>query len=552
MGLLAAIWNWFRQLLGLVLPFFSKARDLKGMGSQLRAVLHVVVLVIILVLLAILHNLLDLGQLIKAPYPLLQKGWLPLLFLLVYVLMWLGWWLWKLLQPEEEASVFPDIDDAWAEAVKALEQGNIDLTEAPLFIVVGKPAAPEEALFAAAKLNFTVKQSPRRGDAPLHVYANRDGVYVSCAGACLSGRQSEVLLGSSAGGLPGESALGSGESALGGGGSEDMFKTVQPGGLMKEMQAVLARAREQGRDPSQLSEDEKREIRGLVAQEEAQRGGRKTGPRPQIMRNTEEVERCTARLRHLCRLIVRDRRPFCPANGILFLVPYAGADSEEDANQTAATIHQDLASIRDVLRVHIPVFAMVCDLERAAGFKEFMERFPEDQKQRRLGQRFPLCPDLPQDKLSPSIDSCVQWIFQVVFPTWIYKLFRVESPGRDDVNHVVAGNCRLYQLMGQMRDRQKRFGRIVSRALVLEEGGPPLFGGCYVGATGSDPSTEQGFVAGTFRRLTENQNFVSWTDQALAEESDYKRLTTYGYVGIVVLVIALVGIGYWLWQGRQG
>src|SRR5207253_8500431 len=137
--------------------------------------------------------------LLPVRWALLRHGWAPLLFLLIYVLMWLGWWLWKLLQPEEEASVFPDIDEAWAEAVKALEQGNIDITEVPLFLVVGKPAAAEEAMFAAAQLNLTVKQSPRRGDAPLHVYANRDGLYVTCAGACLSGRQAEILAAASGG-----------------------------------------------------------------------------------------------------------------------------------------------------------------------------------------------------------------------------------------------------------------------------------------------------------------------------------------------------------------
>jgi hypothetical protein len=547
MGLFAKIWNGIRQLLGLVFPFFAKARDLKGVGPQLRMVLHVVMLVAILVGVAIIHRLLDLGRLIKAPYAILRDYWSPLLILLIYVIGWLGWWLWKLLQPAEEASDFPDIDQAWDEALKALDQGNIDITEVPLFLIVGKPAAPEEAMFAAAQLNLTVKQSPRRADAPVHVYGNRDGVYVTCTGACLSGRQAEILASGSV-----ESALGGGgESGLGGGvgaSSEDMFRTVQPGGLMKEMQAVLARAREQGRDPSELTEEEKREMRGLVAQEEAQRGGRKTGPRPQIMKNAPEVERCSGRLRHLCRLIVRDRRPYCPANGILFLVPFAGADSDDDAAQTGGAIHQDLVNIRDVLRVHVPVFAMICDLEKASGFKEFLERFPADQRQRRVGQRYPLCPDLPPEKLSSSIESCVQWICQVVFPTWIYKLFRLESPGREEVETAVAGNCRLYQLLGQMRERQKRFARIVSRALLLEASGPLLFGGCYVGATGSEASTEQGFVAGTFRRLTENQNYVSWTDQALAEEADYSRLTTYGYVGIAVITIALVGLGYYFYQ----
>src|SRR5439155_2144823 len=192
MGFLAAIWNGFRQLLGLILPFFSRARDLKGMGPQFRRFLHILLVVVILVGLGILNRVMDWDKLVPAPWPLPQI-WLPLLFLLVYILSWLGWWLWKLLEPVEEASVFPDIDEAWAEGMKALEQGNIDITEVPLFLVVGKSAAPEEAMFAAAQLNLSVKQSPRRGDAPVHVYANRDGLYVTCAGACLSGRQAEIL-----------------------------------------------------------------------------------------------------------------------------------------------------------------------------------------------------------------------------------------------------------------------------------------------------------------------------------------------------------------------
>jgi IcmF-related N-terminal domain len=542
MGLIAAIWNRFRQLLGLVLPFFSKAKDLKGTGPALRRFLHVLLLVIILAGLAVLNWVLDFDKLLPVRWALLRHGFLPLLFLLLYVLMWLGWWLWKLLQPEQETSDFPDIDEAWDEALRTLDQASIDITEVPLFLVVGKPATPEEALFASAQLNLSVKQAPRRSDAPVHVYANRDGVYVTCAGACLSGRQAEILAGSGGGS---ESSYSGGDSPAGGDG-EDRFKTVQAGGLMKEMQAVLARAREQGRDPGDLTEDEKREIRALVAQEEAQRGGgRQTAPRPQIMKNAPEVERYTARLRHVCRLIVRDRRPYCPANGVLFLVPYAGADSDDDAAQTGGALHQDLLTIREALRVHVPIFAMICDLEKAPGFKEFLERFPADQRQRRLGQRYPLCPDLPPEKLAGSIESCVQWIGQVVFPTWIYKLFRLESPGREELQTVVAGNCRLYQLLGQMRERQKRFARIVSRALLLEAPGPLLFGGCYVGAAGGDGSREQGFVAGTFRRLTENQNYVSWTDEALAEETDNRRFTVYVYVGLGVLAVVVAFLVYW-------
>src|SRR5262249_42620808 len=145
------------------------------MAPSFKKFLHVVLVIGVLVVLGFINYIFHLDNLLRTSIPILAKVWLPLLFLLVYVLSWLGWWLWKLLEPEEEISGFPDIDEAWDEAVRALEEKNIDLTEAPLFLIVGKTAATEEALFAAAQLQLTVKQAPRRSDAPLHVYGNRDG-----------------------------------------------------------------------------------------------------------------------------------------------------------------------------------------------------------------------------------------------------------------------------------------------------------------------------------------------------------------------------------------
>jgi hypothetical protein len=535
MALIAKIWNGVRQLIGLILPFFARARDLRNVGPQFRKVLHVLLVVAILVVLGVIHYLLDLGRLLPTAGLLLRNLWLPFLFLLVYVLSWLGWWLWKLLQPEAEASDFPDIDAAWEEGLSAVNEAGIDLTEAPLFLVLGRPAAPEEALFAAAQLQLTVKQAPRRGDAPLHVYANRDGIYVTCAGASLLGRQAAILC---EGGGP---VPAGGGAQDGGEGQPDPFKTLQPRGVMKEMQEILARAHREGRQPT---EHEQEELRALVAREQAEHGS-PAASRPQLLRNPPEVERLTARLKHLCRLIVRDRRPFCPANGLLVLVPYAGADSDEDANQTAAICHQDLAAVREVFQIHAPVFALIGDLEKAPGFPEFLQRFPEDQRQRRLGQRFPLVPDVAPDKLSPALDSAVQWISQALFPTWVYKLLRVERSSQD-MTGVVRGNTRLYLLMSEMRERQKRFSRILTRGLLLDAPGPLLFGGCYVAGTGADPVKEQGFVAGTFRRLTENQNYVSWTDEALVQETDYRRLSTYGYISLGIFTVVLIGLGYLL------
>src|SRR5262249_25877531 len=62
----------------------------------------------------------------------------------------------------------------------------------------------------------------------------------------------------------------------------------------------------------------------------------KRRPLPPLIHDVAEVARLTARLRSLCRLVVRDRRPLCPINGVLVLVPYAATAADDDASQAAA------------------------------------------------------------------------------------------------------------------------------------------------------------------------------------------------------------------------
>ena len=50
-----------------------------------------------------------------------------------------------------------------------------------------------------------------------------------------------------------------------------------------------------------------------------------------LLRDTEEVERLAACLRHRCSLIGRDRRPFTPLNGILLVIPAAAGASDAAA-----------------------------------------------------------------------------------------------------------------------------------------------------------------------------------------------------------------------------
>ncbi len=452
MAVLSGLWNGLRRVIGLILPVFAKARDFRGMSSGVRWTLH------LLLLAGILVGLFFLNQYVRhwIRHPLLSNIWLPLLFLLVYVLAWLGWWLWKLLGQEEAGSAFPDLDAAWAEALQALNHAGIDVTEVPLFLVLGRPAGPEEGLFQATQLALKVKQAPVGPSAPLHVYANADGIYVTCAGASLLGRQAAFL----AGEVELTVSRGGGDMAP----ADDPERTLRPNeGPDKEVKDLVVQAREEGRD---LTGREKRAIR------------RRAGlPVPQLLKDTSAVEHSTARLKHLCRLIAQTRQPYCPINGMLLLVPFDATDNEEDANQTARICQLDLAAAREVLRVQCPLFALICDLEVAPGFRELIARLPAEQRHRRLGQRFPMLADMKRVNVPEMITGGVSWIFSEMMPGWIYKLFRVEAPGRDDVDEVLGGNIRMYQLLEQMPERGQRLGRVLTRSVLADDSGPSLFGG---------------------------------------------------------------------------
>ena len=94
---------------------------------------------------------------------------------------------------------------------------------------------------------------------------------------------------------------------------------------------------------------------------------------------------------HLCRLIKRDRLGFCPINGILVLLPISAADPKNHPEDTAEACRADLTEAFGVLRA-CPVLVMVPDLERVERFEELIQRLPEAQRGKRMGQRFPWFP----------------------------------------------------------------------------------------------------------------------------------------------------------------
>ncbi len=233
----------------------------------------------------------------------------------------------------------------------------------------------------------------------------------------------------------------------------------------------------------------------------------------------------TSRLQHLCRLIRRDRKPYCPINGVLVLVPHAALEDDISASQTGTACRYDLQVIRQTLEVQCPVFALVCDMERSEGFRQFLLRLPARHNISRLGQRFPLYPDVDEQEIPRLVDTGTSWMANALLPSLVYNLFRLESPGGAGRGREVGAdeslreNTQLYDFLWEMRDQRRRLSRLLTRGLLMDVPRAFYFGGVYLAGTGQNLSA---FIPGVFLRLLQSQNFLSWTTEALATERRYR------------------------------
>ncbi len=540
MQFFSTLLSMIRTWLGLVLPVFAKAGDFRRWSPWVWRTLHILLVFAVLVLMWWLNRRLNLERLLQAVPEDYRQFFLPVLFLLVYALSWLGYWLWVLLGEEEAAAEFPDVDAAWREAVRKLDAQRLALADAPLFLILGRTAAGEDALIQASQAATTVR-APSAPEAPLRVYAHRDAVFVTCAGASAWGRFAALLAGEvePEGPLTPTAAPGADKTIQFG---ESMGLAPE---LIDEMRRLLAL-----REQRDLTPEESERLRELA---DATKGPKAAARRVRL--SAEEQARETARLRFLCRLIRRDRSPWCPVNGVLLLVPWAATESDEAAKEAITILQRELAAVREGLQLRCPVYALVCDLETARGFAEFRRGLPPEMLKSRVGQRLPLAPDLPGPEVPGLWEKGVEWIGQTVLPVGILKFLRLDGPADPRRTPTATGghNRNLYLLLREVYTRGPRLAKVLARGLALggEPGdGPdalPLFGGCYLAGTGRQ-AQEQAFVPGVFQRLIDGQNSVQWTNQALAEDARYRRWSALGFTVSALAVVGAVFFGVWWWR----
>ncbi len=442
---------------------------------------------------------------------------------------------------EGDVSPFPDIDHAWQAGLAELQRHGLDLSQVPLFLVLGSAGQEQEkAIFDAARLSLNFREVPQ-GPAPLHWYGNADGIYLVCTGAsCLSKlaaaarqvieKENEQARTRPAAPLPepADSLRGT-IVAGGGGGGRQGITTSGPLPAAPQPQPAAAStirgtmmignpaAAAAGFDVSNLGLSQERKVIKLD---------------PQAATEQEQ------RIRYVCHLIRRARQPLCPINGILTLLPFALMErSMPEAIEIQRAVHRDLAVAVRVLMVRCPATAVVVGLEEEGGFRELVRRVGRD---RAVGQRFGKGfslgnPPAPERLEAFCAHACG------AFEDWVYVLFREKGALSK------PGNTKLYALLCKIRRTvQGRLADILSSGFGRDSeqdatAEAMLFGGCYFAAAG-ESEDRQAFVKGVFDKLLDQQEELQWTPAAYRQDAKYHQLAQVGLAADTLLLLGFLAL----------
>jgi hypothetical protein len=402
-----------------------------------------------------------------------------------------------------DAPRFPDIERAWNQAMVELRNVGIDVREKPLFLILGRSAGPLDGLMEASGLAMRLRRVPDESDAPICLYAGDSGIFVICPGLTLAGKSAEAWL--------------------------DRLNSVG----FEAATPVAVSSAESGQSAGEG---------GAPATTVTASRVRRRVARSSLLESAREVERTTAGLRLLCRLVARDRRPYCPVNGVLVALPFDLARSDPDTDLIAAACRQDLDTVEAVLQVGCPVLAVFTDLDREQGFGSLINGFTQEQLAESLGIDLPPIFDQPDERVAGMVEEAVRWLAfdrlpSMVHPRWQFAPEPIPDPA----------NVGLYELLRNVQEGQRALSRVLVQGFYRGPRRHLKLAGAYFAATGPREA-ERAFGPAAFRRAIGLQDHVSWTPAVIARDRVLKGRSSWGYVAIVVWLFALIAASLWLFE----
>ncbi len=252
-----------------------------------------------------------------------------------------------------------------------------------------------------------------------------------------------------------------------------------------------------------------------------------------------EAEQCLERLDAVCRELAERRRPFCPVNGVLVMVPLDAADDTELADHVGMRVERDLQTVAAATETSVSAQWIFCDLDQCRGSHAFLDRFPETQRHRRLGACLPAAPPSEPDAEAEGIDRAVRWICDELFPPLGYRLMRRDVAAPADDRLMSQENRRIHRLVDVMRGRREGMSRMLRRAVAAAEGRVRLRG-CFIAATGASAASGQAFAEGCIPFILDLQNEVQWSPERRRRDRWQRRAAIAIYFAVAAATVVTV------------
>jgi hypothetical protein len=438
---------------------------------------------------------------------------------------------------QEAGERFPEIQRAWDEGIAELRRRGFDLHRTPLYFVLGSESSlKDQYLFAASGLDFAFTHFPKGRGLPIRWYACEDAIFVvtshvgslsdlaRSASDVVSSRRVEVP-------VKGPSAAAVGVTATCWPAEDESLMGDMDSGIIKPpSKADVGYTGTLSLDETTL---------GVAA---IQTGGNPKKPPPQLVApSRERIDLEQRRLAYLCRLANEERRPYCPINGVLLLLPInLILVDDNNGSFIRNAVRSDMAILIERFGLRFPVIPLVTGWEDDTGFQELRRRIeklePGTALKHRFGKGFGRGNTISDPPVKDQLAAmCMQACRS--FEDWVYKLFR------DPKSLASPGNRALYSLLCKVRRYlYPRLDNVVVEGLGCEdeEQAPltPVMIGAYFAAAGPHEDT-RAFANKVFSRLLEVNEELEWTPAA---EAANRRYYTIGYASLFLAMLLAIAI----------
>lgn len=508
---------------------------------------------------------------VRSSSPTVRLLWLPLVGILAYATAWSAWFVARTLRQPRDKPLFDSVTMALRDGMDRFSRAGIDPRETPIYLVLGAPAGGIREFFSSSHVDLAVLPSAEEADEPIQVCGNREAIYVCCRDSSLVGHYARKSAGSLLKAVADRSArelqavsdtvirqtqpawrggVAVGKPTQSAAFNPNAFQPVsQPGGSNAAL-AVAAGTATLSPAPAAIETCELgldttvQRVHETLGQIESMTASvlqpRQT--RPQEMRlDAGDAETLLQRLETLCQEIVTLREPYCAINGVIALIPLPACDNVEASDHVGMRLERDLKTIVEATDSHLSVQVVFCDFDLCEGSQAFLDRFPDNQRHRRLGATIPAVPASESESAATSLDKAVRWLCNDLFPPLGYRLMNRDLQDVTTDRELGMGNHRIQRLVQQMRDRGEGMSRLLRRS-VAGMGDRLRIRGCYLAATGmAGHASKQAFCEGVVPLILDMQNEVQWSRKR-RERDRWQRAMATGIYGLIATAVVLTAM----------